>query len=1487
MASVGVIPVTLIPSPTNATAQVTAASLPETTSNQAAEITKPIRKSRPPGSHAQAATSQPWSSSKCFRHLRPFTSKITALKAFLQSTPSAVAPKSTSISAANPNASIPAAEALSALIVSTCNSTGSGASLRRTGEVRGAASEYRYGRRTDEEYRPENDINNGGRRRAGARAPVRTYGSGAGTMLRTNSFHVTSEVSTVGGASTAGKATNINGSNSYTHLMAQQQSLNSTLFGLYLAIYQGLSQLLQTTMAKPQKSTQCPSPEASSPPTIPIGAPSLVTLATRALAHCILATSPTENLNSTLLNYNQTNRDQKPSNKQQEIPQSDWYDEVQDVSATYLPTLLRFHVIEVIAQSIRTRGIDCNLGSMLAGLCYELGAMHEGDVIVRELLQLDERRGVGCIYIYLLCASKEKNPGFLARGWRILKEHGSQRLPEAGIDVLANMMGGVGNRVLRERAWKDWMYSGIEEAKEFVSESMRIAFGVWGSVMRNDVRMKMCRMDKLKRSGNINSERAAIGVSMMAVGKLRKLVYGNNTLNKLPAKKIEDLVLEFLDVIAKTALGLDLEMESVQTSQAKDVLWDLVEGFLGQSGEVRNVVEAVWGRGEIGGGRVREYGLYPKDAKVLVLLFVLVGLESEEKREQVSREIARVLDEEKYAAITTEKLAAMNSTSTSIGETTSVQLADDIFMENIVQHLLDFYNSDGISAELGQEGVRKLVKVLMDIAFPTVSRPASTIVNGSFTETNIPATPAKKTLAKKLTWTPAVNTLSPEDEATSIRYYHSRLALLLATRFSSLPETKYSEKWVEWVEEIEKKILCIPIPTPARKPAHHQRRRKAPGEKSYKSARKPKHGSLGWKFEEGLGTWIARTGTTPYKNGVLSVGALGAAVRRSSRLSFTSEEGAEEAGGRKWVFDGVVLTPMGLRSRDGYELFFTSDKEESEESEESEEESDEAIGVTEREDNEDLVPEDIEEDVPRDEAGEVIRINTSDEGTRSPLSPIVKKRSIKYVLPTSASSLSSEREYDSRTESPSGEPCSTSSYFSPLIPPASTRRKRLTRSTASINTPTCTPYHNMRQCNQRHRQSNRTAALARKSYVVPDSSSADEGEDSWIVGQDETPNTSLSMLSSPPPEEKTISKLRRRRAGREKKQLSLFEFIGGDSPVPARTVRAGTKLKTQALDTPGTGRSLRKRAKVEYKEEDTEGGSISEADNGKDEDFAISSASKGKKRARMLYEEEESSSEADDEHDKDFVIGSASKRRKNSRGVGILRSQQRRRRVSNKSTTAPVAILVDVGHEDVFLDGNKWDVQARNAKAAQKGAASGVYSSPPESTKSDDDSVEMEDSDNEVEKEDPRDEDFLISRPDFQTRTAASKKQVQPQRQPQGQQSRETRFSQEFSKTKGVPKSSATSGAGASSSNSSGRSSRSSTAATMSLKKVFSTTKGKASSELRGTKAELGRRTSKRISRIGKAAGSGMVTRVKRSVSAKCYAGLPDEEWLSADELCA
>lgn len=1356
------------------------------------------------------------------------------------------------MSGANSGVSIPASEALSTLIASSSTTVGSGAGSRKaSGEVRGGASDYRYGRRTDGEYRPEHEFHIIQRRRGpGERCPVKTYGSGSGSKVKSIITCGGNELLTTGDGYCLVRPTNgDHGTGSIIHLMVQRGNLNDSLFTHYLAIYNCLEQLLQGTQVQRQKDS---SSSTSDSPTTAIGAPSLVALAIHALAHCILATSPTENPNSTLPNYNQTNRDERQNSKQQEIPQSDWYEGVQEVSSTYLPTLLRFHAIEVVAQSIRTRGIDCNLGSMLAGLCFEMDALHEGEVIVREILQMDERRGVGCIYVYLIYGNKEKNPELAARGWRLLREYISCRLPEVGIDVLATMISGVGNRTLRERAWGDWLHNGTDEARKFVLETMRIAFGIWGAVARDDVRMRMCRIDKLRRNGiDIHKERGAAGVSMVAMKKLKKLVYGNNTLYKGAAKKIVDSVLEFLDTIAKTALGLLPEMLPTRMKEAKELLLDLAEGFLGQSGEVRNVLEAVWGGGEMGGSRVREKGSYPKDAKVLVLLFVLIVLEDEEydgMREQVSKEIARVLDEEKYAAMAAAKEAAKNSTMASSSTATVMEPADDAFIEQVVDHLLDFYSSDGISVELGHEGVRKMVKILMDIAFPSKSRLSASVSSGASTAP-VPATPGPKTPApQKLTWTPAVNNLSPEDEATSVRYYLSRLALLLATRFSSLPETKYSEQWVDWVEEIEKKVLTMPIPTPARKPPHYLRRRRAPGERSVKkSTKKQKEGGMGWRFEEGLGAWVARTGATPGKNGVLGESAFGGAVRRSSRLSFTTEEGGVEVVGRKWVFDSVLLSPM-ARMKDGYELFSDG---ESEGIEESVEEEDEPMGVTEVEDNHGTISYSTEEE----DVGDVTNVDTSDDDFHAPHSPArVRKSRSKYILPTSASSLSSEGEQDFDTESPPKK-SEASPNSSPFIPPSpASRPKRTSALKTNTASRSRSAYRAIKQHQQRlRRQSTRIVALPPKRYDVDGSSSSSDGLDG---DGDDIPQTGVSMLSSPPPEEVSLSKHRPRRISAQKKQLSLLDLVGEESPV-ARRNNGEMKRKAEALDTPVHRGNVRKRARVEHQGEEEE--------------------------------------EADDEHDKYFTLGSARKGKKSAVQAGVAPGGMRKKRkISNIQAKAEIG----TGHEDVFMDGNKWDLRARDANTSTRARdiVSGAYSSPPESSRSrsdaedEDEDEGMESWNSGEEKEDPDDTEFkLISPPGSADRRKQSLQH----------QLRKTRSSIDFVDKRTEPTQASRvqkrKSMGDSPRRSSGRFSTGAVVQT-SLKKTWGTTKGEELSVEKGRSKTVSigaETTATSLSLRGNGSGSGrteggrMKTRRGRSVGVKSYVELPDEGELSEDELCA
>lgn len=1242
--------------------------------------------------------------------------------------------------------------------------------------------EYRYGNRVDEEYRP--DV---GRRKGGQRVPLRTYSGGAGATSRTPSFIGSAEV---GSACGNGKPGNDNGSSSLMHLTIQKENLNGHLFALYFAIYHSLAQIIQVTETKTERGV----PSDSKPAVVSTGAPSLVTLATHSLAHCILATSPRENPNSTLPNYNQSFRHEDKI-KQQEIPQSDWYDGVQEVSSTYLPSLLRFHAIEVVAQSIRTRGIDCNLGALLAGLCFEMEAVHEGEVIVRELLRMDEKRGITCIYLYLICCNKDRNPSFVGRGWRLLKEYIITRLPEVGVEVLGAVLGGVVNRPLRERAWKDWMFSGILEARDFVLETMRVAFGLWGPASRDDVRMRMCRMDSLRKKGiKVSSERGGNGISMKVVNKIRKLVYGNNALNKSPARKVGEVILEYLDVMGKTALGLDPKIGPTRAQEAKEVLWDLVEGFLEQSGEVKNVVEAVWGGGEFGGGRVRERGFYPKDSKILVLLFALVELGNHGQEgiiDVVSQEVSRVLEEERYAAIAALKGVIPTDTVTSTA-------TEDPFIEKLVDHLIDFYTSAEINTELGHEGVRNQVKMLMQIAFP----PAPNTSTAYECSTIIPTTPGPKTPAtKKLTLTPASISLSPEDEATCTRYYFSKLALLLASRFSSLPETKYSEFWVKWVEDIEKKVLCMPIPTPARRPAHYRRCKRSQGEHGEKKETKAR---IGWKWEEGLRTWVPKTGVTPRKNNELGDGPLGGAVRRSARLSFSDE--VEE--GRRWVFGGVVLSPVAMKAMDNYELFCETGSEENEESEEDGDDG--AQGLTETEENRYQV-------FPHGDEVENF-------DTMTPQSPLSlarkKKRSTAYVLPTSSSSLSSEGEGDSSQESSSINPC----YLLPSL----MRLRKSPRSSAS--------YRRTNQFQLYRRQSTRAAAQAPKRYI--DQSSSGEEVDGWSAREDNT----MSMLSSPPPEEMSTHK---------REQLSLLDVLRiNNSPIVKCTSRVGKKRNAGWLDTPAQERKLRKKARVVYTEQ-SDG-----------EQVVVS----------------ESPSEADDEKDGDFIVRNARKRRMVSGTVCQATSNEGKMegRESCKRRE-PVKRRHD-GPGDVFLDGHKWDLRAKSANNAN---ANGVYSSPPESILDDVDNGDVTGSDSEMEGSSPAGGRFSIATP---IKSQASKKLARTK----NQRSQETRLVQSLSISRMQKRVTRRVAADASKK----------PVLQMSLKQAWGTTKGESSSSresksyISPEEGSLGRGKQAgdtgecRLGNYNPLESEMMLTRSGRSVQVRSYVEPPDEDELSEDELC-
>ncbi|KAF8470596.1 hypothetical protein BDZ91DRAFT_718493 [Kalaharituber pfeilii] len=1299
-------------------------------------LPKPCRKSRGNFNHHphQQTSSGQWTSSKCLRMLRPFISKISSLKTFIQSTPSAVLGSSMTNSHTGNNYCSTVESFGSA---ASSAGVGSGQATRRTsGEF---TTEYVGGRRVDEEYMPplsRHDSWSRGTRRRGARQATRTYGTnGSGTTTRatrtTNSNSGGEPTGRCIGNIGTSTGNNNRDGGSLSHLMAQKSTLNQALYTHYTAIYQCLAQIISSTGVKKQSSSPISSMDLRSD-TAPLkGVPSLVALATHALAHCILSTAPSENSHSS------SHQSQGSHSKQQEIPQSEWYDALEDVSSRYLPALLRFHAVEIAVQSIRSEEIDCNLGALLTGMCYEMGAEHEGEALIKAVLEVDEKRGVHCIYTYLISSeNSRRDTAYVGKGWRLLKEHLINRLPEAGIGALAPILGGPTGRTLRDKAWKDWMNYSITEARDFMIESLKLAFGIGGACARDDIRIRMCRLDKMKKAvaATSQSDSQDSRVSIVAVKKLKRIVYGNNIINKIPAKKIEDAILEMLDPIAKHALGL-LPCSESQTQEAMGILLELASGFHAQSGEVRNVVESLWGGADPLTHRQKEKGLYPKDVKALILLLSAQGIQGKKEKdnvtlEAVARELGRVLDEKKYAILAAAKEAAANTSAAESRSTMVVQMPnDDTFIEGLVDLLIDLYTSDDISKELGQESVQKLVKVLMDLAFPPRTSTSTT------TSPAFPHTPARKPVA---VWKPSPATPgSGDEEETSTRYYLSRLALALATRFTSLPETKYCEAWVEWVENIEQKVIGMPIPTPARKPAHFRYRRSLRGVEISKQ-KSPKQ-RYGWKWEEGLGAWVAKTGITPAKHGTV--------LRRSSRgVSEREEE-------RKWSFEGIVLD--GLPRARGSEYEFFEDSEEGE-LEELEEEEDGPLGVTEFEDED---GQDKEEEV---------MVGASD-GEQPPLSPIVvKKRSTAYIQPSSASSLSSEEESECDVENNKPIALRKSTRASTarnLAPPTPPRTRH--RSAAS------TAYQAIQQ-RLRRRKSMRAAALAPKRYDVDlDSDSVqdyDPRSGDEAVEQD-TPATTTSMLSSPPPEKNLRSRsdgiLGGTASGGREKQISLLDIIGGvpaSSPVTRSATKkwsggAGGVIEKALFELEVPAKKSRKRAIAKKEDEDSED-SLAEADDEKDEDYAYSLRRRA--RRNSACERKILSNSPTISH-----IHKAKKRKIDTEGAGV-----------------------DEGHEDVFLDGNKWELRSaqrirrrdvyepvkhKRRLRSVSGMGSGVYSSPPQSTRSDEEDEDKNEdahklnggwsSESEDKEGSGSDEEFLLVTPKSQTQTQTRARRVQPGQQ--------------------------------------------------------------------------------------------------------------------------
>ena len=351
----------------------------------------------------------------------------------------------------------------------------------------------------------------------------------------------------------------------------------------------------------------------------------------------------------------------------------------------------------------------------------------------------------------------------------------------------------------------------------------------------------------------------------------------------------------------------------------------------------------------------------------------------------------------------------------------------------------------------------------------------------------------------------------------------------------------------------------------------------------------------------------------------------------------------------------------------------------------------------------------------------------------------------------------------------------------------------------------------------------------------------------------------MSMLSSPPPEEMSTHKNHLKRVSGEREQLSLLDVLRiNNSPIVKSTSRVGKKRNAGWLDTPTQERKLRKKARVVYTEQ-------SDA-----EQMVVS----------------ESSSEADDEKDGDFIVRSARKRKVVSGTVCQATSHEGKMegRESCKLVTGRrVPVKRGHGHGDVFLDGHKWDLRAKNANNAN---ANGVYSSPPESILDDVDNGGVTGFDSEKEESSPAGGRFSIATP---IKSQASKKLARTK----NQRSQETRLVQTFSKTKqqfSRMQKRVTRKVAADASKH---------VLQMSLKQAWGTTKGESSSSREsksyispeedgslGRGKQAGHNGESRLGNCNPLESEMMLTRGGRSVQVRSYVEPPDEDELSEDELC-
>ncbi|KAL7269198.1 hypothetical protein RUND412_008146 [Rhizina undulata] len=485
----------------------------------------------------------PWTTAKCHRLLRPLCSKLQALRAILQTNPS----------------------------VSSVVSEQEKALKRKTQLVRRQRG-YEYdGEFIGSEAR---GIVIGGVRRKFNRTYSGAASASSRSQSRTSVPVTESAAASIGQgapgnnvATSAYDVTSPAAAPQYHPMVvlnSLKPSVHPSVYPIYLGIYASLETLLLSTNLESTSS-----------------APKLQTLATRKIAHCILATM-------------------------QEIENDDvWYDSVSELGrgGEHLRELVRWHGIELIREAIKEGLFNTNfngigMAGVLVGLCRSSNAEIEAESLLQTMLNLQP---VG--------ATSNHPPlqaivGFYGnaqrRAWRILASS-LELTSRRSVGRSLMWLGNVEIIKMLKEALEEVDES--KEAAEFVGKALQLAFGVWGEGYMDALKEKRKKSKKKDR----RISKAKQGKDTTSKEKLEKMT------TKKVGEKAEGIVCRMVKKLIKEAL-------LYSRPKAKKILETLVEGLLAQSEDELFKIEGMWS------------DWWPENAKLAVLIQGLEKFDSDPEK---------------------------------------------------------------------------------------------------------------------------------------------------------------------------------------------------------------------------------------------------------------------------------------------------------------------------------------------------------------------------------------------------------------------------------------------------------------------------------------------------------------------------------------------------------------------------------------------------------------------------------------------------------------------------------------------------------------------------------------------------------------------------------------------------------------------------------------------------------------------------------------